>query len=65
LFIPRTSGTVLPNGSGVGGSTVNQSFVFNGNANRSEAFAMAQRVKAETIAAIREASLRNDPMVAS
>lgn len=59
LFVPKSAGTIVPNGK-TGGVTISQSFVFQGNASRAEGYALAQRVKAETIAAMREANYRND-----
>jgi hypothetical protein len=43
--------------------SISQSFTFQGNASRAEGYALAQRVKAETIAALREAGYRNDQAV--
>lgn len=59
LFVPKAAGTIVPNGK-AGGVSISQSFVFHGNASRAEGYALAQRVKAETIAAMREAGYRND-----
>lgn len=58
LFVPKTAGTIIPNGA-AGGQTVvvNQSITYGGN-DRAGALMLAERVKADTIRAMRESQLR-------
>lgn len=66
LFIPRNSGTILPNGMGPGGGVViNQSMTFNGNADAGTLSAWARQVQASTMAAIKNDIRRGDRAYAS
>ena len=58
LFMPKQSGTIVPNGGTAGGTvSVVQHITYGGN-DRTGAMILAERVKADTIRTMREASLR-------
>jgi hypothetical protein len=53
LFVPRSSGSIVPNPS-IGGVTINQTINVAAGASRSEVLAASQQAKAAAVAEIRE-----------
>lgn len=60
-FTPSMSGNITPNGAG-GGVTIHQTNNFSSNVDRGQMAAYAQRIKAATIAEIRQANLAGEAL---